>query len=41
MLAQIEVELAGPGPAEIRRFRQRADLIRGLLAPMPTEPLAT
>jgi hypothetical protein len=41
MLAQIEAELAGAGPAETRRLRQRADLIRGLLTPRPADPLAT
>jgi hypothetical protein len=34
MLAQIEAELATEaGPAEERWLRQRAELIRGLLAP--------
>ena len=31
MLAQIEAELAGAGPAEMRLLHQRAELIRGLL----------
>ena len=34
MLAQIETELATPaGPAEEQWLRQRAELIRGVLAP--------
>jgi hypothetical protein len=33
MLAQIKAELATAGPAKTRRLRQRAELIRGLLAP--------
>jgi hypothetical protein len=37
MLDQIEAELAGEklGAAEEERLRQRAELIRGLLAPRP------
>jgi hypothetical protein len=33
MLAKIEANLATAGPAETRRLRQRAELIRGLLTP--------
>jgi hypothetical protein len=33
MLAKIEADLSTAGPAEQRRLRQRADLIRGLLTP--------
>jgi hypothetical protein len=37
MLAEIEVELAAAaGPAEVQWLRQRAELIRGLLAPRPS-----
>jgi hypothetical protein len=36
MLAQIETELStATGPAEEQWLRQRAELIRGLLAPRP------
>ena len=40
-LQEIEAELAIAGPAETRRLRQRAELIRGLLIPRrsPTPPL--
>jgi hypothetical protein len=40
MLAEIEADLATAGPAETRRLRQRAVLIRDLLAPRrsPTSP---
>ena len=41
MLAEIETALATAGPVETRRLRQRADLIRELLTPRPTEPLST
>jgi hypothetical protein len=33
LLAQIEVDLAIAAPAEVRRLRRRAELIRELLAP--------
>jgi hypothetical protein len=33
MLAQIEIDLTTACPAEARRLRQRAELIRELLAP--------
>ena len=32
MLQEIEAELATAGPVEMRRLRQRAELLRGLLA---------
>ena len=35
MLQEIETELVSAGPAETRRLRQRADLIRELLATTP------
>jgi hypothetical protein len=40
MLEKIEVDLATAGPGETRRLRQRAEVIRGLLAPSgsPTPP---
>jgi hypothetical protein len=40
MLERIEAELPKAGPAETGRLRQRAELIRGLLAPngSPTPP---
>jgi hypothetical protein len=41
MLTEIETALATAGPVETRRLRQRADLIRELLTPRPTEPLST
>jgi hypothetical protein len=39
MLAEIEVDLATAGPAETRRLRQRAELIRDLLAPAGRSPI--
>jgi hypothetical protein len=33
ILEKIEADLMTAGPAEIRRLHQRAELIRGLLAP--------
>jgi hypothetical protein len=41
MLERIEAELAGAGPAEMRRLHQRADLLRGLLTPGPADAVAT
>jgi hypothetical protein len=41
MLAEIEAALATAGSTEKTRLRQRAELIRGLLAPKRTEPLST
>jgi hypothetical protein len=41
VLEKIEVDLATAGPAERCRFRQRAELIRELLAPRPADPLPT
>ena len=38
MLEKIEVDLATAGPAETRRLRQRAELIRELLAPRRRPP---
>jgi len=38
MLDQIEVDLATAGPAETRRLRQRADLIRELITPIGSPP---
>jgi hypothetical protein len=41
MLEKIEADLATAGPAKTRRLRQRAELIRELLAPQwrsPTPP---
>ena len=38
MLAKIETDLATAGPAETRRLRQRAELIRGLLTPRGDHP---
>ena len=38
MLERIEVKLATAGPAETRRLRQRAELIRGLLTPSGSPP---
>ena len=38
MLAEIEAALATAGPAETRRLRQRAHLIRELLAPSGSPP---
>jgi hypothetical protein len=40
MLAQIEADLATAGPAR-RRLGQRAELVRGLLTPRPTDLLST
>jgi len=36
MLERIEADLATAGPAENRRLRQRAELIRELLTPNPS-----
>jgi hypothetical protein len=41
MLEQIEAGLATAGPAEKRRLRQRAELMRELLNPRPTNLLST
>jgi hypothetical protein len=41
MLTEIETALATARPVETRRLLQRADLIRELLTPRPTEPLST
>ena len=41
MLEQIAAELPTARPAERLRLQRRAELIRGLLTPRPTEPLAT
>ena len=38
MLEKIEAGLAAAGPAETRRLRQRAELIRGLLTPRSPSP---
>jgi hypothetical protein len=38
MLAKIETDLTTAGPAKTRRLRQRAELIRGLLAPSGSPP---
>jgi hypothetical protein len=35
MLEKIETDLAAAGPAQARRLRRRAELIRELLAPTP------
>jgi len=35
MLEKIETDLAAAGPAQGRRLRRRAELIRDLLAPTP------
>jgi hypothetical protein len=35
MLEKIETDLAAAGPAQARRLRRRAELIRDLLAPTP------
>jgi hypothetical protein len=40
MLEKIEADLATAGPAKTRRLRQRAELIRGLLATSPAGPVA-
>jgi hypothetical protein len=39
MLEKIEAVLGTAGPAETRRLRQRADLIRELLAPPGRSPI--
>jgi hypothetical protein len=39
MLAQIEVDLTTACPAEARRLRQRAELIRDLLTPRRRSPI--
>jgi hypothetical protein len=39
MLQDIEAELSTAGPAEARRLRHRAELIRGLLMPRGRSPL--
>jgi hypothetical protein len=39
MLEKIQAELAIAGPAETRRLCQRAELIRGLLAPPGRSPI--
>ena len=41
MLEKVGVELTTAAPVEAQRLRQRAQLIRGLLTPRPTEPLST
>jgi hypothetical protein len=43
MLEQIEAELANVkvSAAEKWRLRQRAEMVRGLLKPRPTDPLST
>jgi hypothetical protein len=41
MLEKVGVELTTAGPVEAQHLSQRADLIRGLLAPKPTEPRST
>ena len=41
MLEKIEADLATAGSTKTRRLRQRAELLRELLAPMPTERFAT
>jgi hypothetical protein len=38
MLEKIETALATAGPTETRRLCQRAELIRGLLAPRQSSP---
>jgi hypothetical protein len=38
MLEQIEADLTTAGPAKTRHLRQRAELIRGLLAPIGSPP---
>ena len=40
MLAEIEAKLATARPAETRRLRQRAELVRGLLGPSPPGPVS-
>jgi hypothetical protein len=39
MLEKIEAELATAGPAETRRLRQRAELVRELLGPQERSPV--
>jgi hypothetical protein len=39
MLEKIEAALASAGPAETRRLRQRAELIRELLTPPGQSPM--
>jgi hypothetical protein len=39
MLKKIEIELTTAGPYETRRLRQRAELIRELLAPPGRSPI--
>jgi hypothetical protein len=39
MLEKIEADLATAGPAKARRLRQRAELIRGLLARQGHSPI--
>jgi len=41
MLEKIETKLPIAGPAEKHHLRQRAELIRALLAPRATERLST
>jgi hypothetical protein len=42
MLHDVETKLAKAGPAETRRLRQRAELLRGLLTPrQPPDPVLT
>jgi hypothetical protein len=38
MLEKIEADLTTAGPAKTQRLRQRAELIRGLLAPRRRSP---
>jgi hypothetical protein len=38
LLEKIEADLAIAGPAETRRLRQRAEVIRGLLRPRRRSP---
>jgi hypothetical protein len=41
MPEKIEAELATAGVAEKWRLRQRAEMVRGLLTPRPTDLLST
>jgi hypothetical protein len=41
MLEKIEADLAAAGPTETGCLRQRAELLRELLAPRPADPLPT
>jgi hypothetical protein len=41
MLEKIQADLAAAGPTETRRLRQRAELLRKLLASRPAAPLPT